>query len=79
MGLNQTVVSPVAAAGRLLHHLGPAGAAVPASGKALRETLDEASSGNVMVADSLLNSLNHALTEALGDVFTALWVAGERC
>ena len=28
-----------------------------------------------MVADSLLNSLNHALIEALGDVFTALWVA----
>lgn len=47
----------------------------PASDQALRETLDEAGSGDVMVAGSLLNSLNLALTEALGDVFTALWVA----
>ena len=41
----------------------------------LRETLANTGSGDVPLADSLLNSLNLALTEALSDVFTVLWVA----
>ena len=47
----------------------------PSTAQALQETLADAGSGNVPVADSLLNSLNLALTEALSDVFTVLWVA----
>lgn len=30
---------------------------------------------DVVVADSLLNALSLALTQALGDVFTVLWIA----
>ena len=41
--------------------------------QALKETLAE--TGDVSLADSLLNSLNLALTGALSDVFTVLWVA----
>ena len=47
----------------------------PSTARALQETLADTGSGNVPVADSLLNSLNLALTEALSDVFTVLWVA----
>ena len=43
--------------------------------RALQETLADTASGNIPVADSLLNSLNLALTEALSDVFTVLWIA----
>ena len=43
--------------------------------QALRETAPGTGSGDVSVADSLLESLNLALTEALSDVFTLLWVA----
>ncbi len=41
--------------------------------QALKETL--AQTGDVSLADSLLNALNLALTGALSDVFTVLWVA----
>ena len=47
----------------------------PATAEALRETVAKTEGGDVTVADSLLNSLNLALTEALSDVFTVLWVA----
>lgn len=47
----------------------------PATAQALKKTVAETGSGDVPVAESLLNSLNLALTEALGDVFTFLWVA----
>lgn len=47
----------------------------PATAQALRETVAETGGGDVSVADSLLNALNLALTEALSDVFTFLWVA----
>lgn len=47
----------------------------PATAQTLRETIAETGAGDVTVADSLLNSLNLALTEALSDVFTMLWVA----
>ena len=47
----------------------------PATAQALRETVAETGDGDVTVADSLLNSLNLALTEALSDVFTVLWIA----
>ena len=47
----------------------------PATAQALRETVAETGGGDVSVADSLLNALNLALTQALSDVFTFLWVA----
>ena len=47
----------------------------PATAQTFRETLAETGSGDAPLADSLLNSLNLALTEALSDVFTVLWVA----
>ncbi len=47
----------------------------PATAQALKETVAETGGGDVSVADSLLNALNLALTEALSDVFTLLWVA----
>ena len=47
----------------------------PATAQALRETVAGAGGGDLSVADSLLNSLNLALTQALSDVFTFLWVA----
>ena len=47
----------------------------PATAQALRETIAETGNGDVTVADSLLESLNLALTEALSDVFTVLWIA----
>ena len=47
----------------------------PATAQALQETLAEAGGGDAAVADSLLHSLNLALMEALGDVFTVLWIA----
>ena len=51
----------------------------PATALTLRETIVETGAGDVAgdvtVADSLLNSLNQALTGALNDVFTVLWVA----
>ena len=46
-----------------------------ATAQALRETVAETGGGDVSVADSLLNALNLALTQALSDVFTFLWVA----
>ncbi len=47
----------------------------PSTARALQETIADAGSGNIPVAESLLNSLNLALTEALSDVFTVLWIA----
>ena len=47
----------------------------PATARVLKETVAEAGAGNAALADSLLNSLNIALTDALSDVFTVLWVA----
>ena len=47
----------------------------PATAQAVKERLAEMGGGDVAVAESLLNSLNLALTEALSDVFTLLWVA----
>ena len=47
----------------------------PSTAQALKETLAESGSGDFPVADSLLSSLNLAMTEALSDVFTVLWVA----
>ncbi len=47
----------------------------PATAQALRETVAETGGGDLSVADSLLNALNLALTQALSDVFTFLWVA----
>ena len=47
----------------------------PATAQALRDTIAENGAGGVTVTDSLLNSLNLALTEALSHVFTVLWVA----
>ncbi len=41
----------------------------------LRPCQAEASAGDPRLADTLLNSLNLALTEALRDVFTVLWIA----
>ena len=45
----------------------------PATAQTLRETMAE--TGDTAVADSLLNSLNLALQEALSDVLTVLWIA----
>lgn len=47
----------------------------PATARVLQESLAEAGIGDVVVADRLLNSLILALTDALSDVFTVLWVA----
>ena len=47
----------------------------PATARALQESLAETGIGDVAVADRLLSSLNLALTDALSDVFTVLWVA----
>ena len=47
----------------------------PATAQALQEMVARTGEGDVTVADSLLNSLNLALTEALSDVFTVLWIA----
>ena len=47
----------------------------PATAQTLRETIAETGAGDITVTDSLLNSLNLALTEALSDVFTVLWIA----
>ena len=46
----------------------------PVTAQALKETLAETGRGEAPLADSLLNSLHLALTEALNDVFTVLWV-----
>ena len=53
----------------------PRAALDPATAQALKETLADAGSGGVPVADGLLNLLNPALTEALSDVFTVPWIA----
>lgn len=45
----------------------------PGTAQTLRETVAEA--GDITVADSLLNSLNLVLQQALSDVFTVLWIA----
>lgn len=47
----------------------------PAAAQVLKETLAGTGSENLSLADSLLNSLHLALTGALSDVFTLLWVA----
>ncbi|MCY4416271.1 MAG: MDR family MFS transporter [Chloroflexi bacterium] len=47
----------------------------PDTAEVLKEKVAEAGAGNAALADSLLNSLNIALTDALSDVFTVLWVA----
>ncbi len=47
----------------------------PAAAQVLKETLAGTGGENLSVADSLLSSLNLALTGALSDVFTVLWVA----
>lgn len=47
----------------------------PAVAEALRETLAGTVGGDIAAADRLLDSLNLALTEAMADVFTTLWVA----
>ena len=48
----------------------------PATARALQEAaIAKTGIRDVAVADRLLNSLNLALTEALSDVFTVLWVA----
>ena len=44
----------------------------PDTAQVLKETVAEAGAGNAALADSLLNSLNLALTDALSDVFTVL-------
>ena len=46
-----------------------------ARAESLRETLAATSAGDAPLADTLLNLLNLALTEALSDVFTVLWIA----
>ena len=46
----------------------------PATAQELQETIAGTGAGDVTVTDSLLNSLNLVLTEALSDVFTMLWV-----
>lgn len=46
----------------------------PAAAQSLKQTFSE-TGGDAELADSLLNSLDLALTGALGDVFTVLWVA----
>ncbi len=51
----------------------------PATARALQESLAETGIGDVAVADRLLSSLNLALTNALSDVFTLLWVAVALC
>ena len=47
----------------------------PDTAQELQESIAETGTGYVTVTDSLFNSLNLALTEALSDVFTVLWVA----
>ena len=47
----------------------------PATARTLQETIAETGIGDVGLADRLLSSLNLALTDALSDVFTVLWVA----
>ena len=47
----------------------------PTTARALQQSLAETGMADVAVADRLLNSLNLALTNALSDVFTVLWVA----
>ena len=47
----------------------------PATTQSLKETVAGTGSGDAAVADHLLNSLRLALTEAMGDVFTMLWIA----
>ena len=47
----------------------------PATAQALQKSLAETGIGDAAMADRLLNSLNLALTDALSDVFTVLWVA----
>ena len=51
----------------------------PATARALQEAIAETGIGEVVMADRLLNSLNLALTGALSDVFTVLWVAVALC
>ena len=51
----------------------------PATARALQESLAETGIGDVAVADRRLGSLNLALTDALSDVFTVLWVAVALC
>ena len=46
----------------------------PAAAEVLKEAVAGPGSANLSVADSLLDSLNLALTGALSDVFTVLWV-----
>ena len=47
----------------------------PTTARALQEAIAETGIGDVVVADRLLSSLNLALTDALSDVFTVLWIA----
>ena len=47
----------------------------PNTARSLRDTLADTGSEGASVADNLLDSLNLALAQALGDVFTALWIA----
>ncbi|MYH61762.1 MAG: MFS transporter [Caldilineaceae bacterium SB0675_bin_29] len=47
----------------------------PAAAQVLKEVVAGPGSGNLPAADSLLHSLNLALTGALSNVFTVLWVA----
>ena len=47
----------------------------PVEAQTLTESLASASSGNAPAPDGLLNSLNLALTGAISDVFTVLWIA----
>jgi len=47
----------------------------PAAAQVLKEAVAGPGSGNLPAADSLLHSLKLALTGALSDVFTVLWVA----
>ena len=47
----------------------------PTTARALQESLAETGRVDVVVTNHLLNSLNLALTDALSDVFTVLWLA----
>ena len=47
----------------------------PTTAQALQQSLAETGAGDIALADRLLNSLNLALTDALSDVFTVLWIA----
>ena len=53
----------------------PRAALDSATAQALKDTLAQTGAGDGSLADGLLNSLNLALTGALNNVFTLLWVA----